>query len=973
MPVHHRPVSPRHAGLLPLLLLAPALAGATETASSPFASWAADVASPAARTAAPFLGRALRVEQDGLVRLDRSRLLHAALDVSGPLVGADRARTDGRTGRGVLIAVIDSGVDFSHPAFLDADGVPRILWYLDMTLPSRGLAGTLDDLGFALFARDDLARALRDPAAPRPSPDAAGHGTRVASIAAGSRLPYLGIAPDAELLVVRADRLPGGRYDEADVADALGFVFAVADRLGRPCVVNLSLGGQAGAHDGTSWLERAIDAAAWEGPGGRAVVVAAGNDADSAVHAVLDPGDAGSASTALVIPTHRGLADDASAYVAVDLWSAPGAAFALEVTLPDGTVVAVDADSPSAERPLDGGGALRVELGTPAARDGIRTEALAAWTGGDDGTIPPGRYTLRIHGHAPVDAWLSVEARASLLPFRLERELHRDTTLAVPATAHGAIAVGALVGRASWTNHLGDLLVDPDVVGEPAPFSSLGPTADGRFKPDLLAPGAWVIGAQSSTAELPLGPGGFPATASDPQWAAGRGTSLAAPHVAGAIALLLQNDPWLHPREILARLRATARTDAAWREDAGFGLLDAYTALRAPPPLDDGDNPHVLASVARATVRAGIAAATEVAFGLRAADGSPRAADEMTVVAAVPLRLEVPDAAEPALRSVDVSRLAPGSCAEVTGRAPENGLSATVTICAASRPATGCSVAAGSRSRPLAAMLLGLMAVALARRNGTRGVDGRPPANARGLPPRRWPFVFASVAVHALLLAPLAFVMPGSPLALRDPVVAVSLLAAAEPDPIPVAAPLPVPLASVPVKASAPAAVPVPAPQPASRESASRARRAATRSAGAAATAGLSSLPIDDGAGTFAATTVDGNAEPGTAQSVAAAVPPVVPDVSPGPDPCRVAAAQLRAAVDRQTRYPPLARRRRVVGTTVVSFTLAANGALQEARVATSSGTALLDAAALAAVRDAAPYPVGGCRFELPVRFSLAE
>jgi protein TonB len=140
-----------------------------------------------------------------------------------------------------------------------------------------------------------------------------------------------------------------------------------------------------------------------------------------------------------------------------------------------------------------------------------------------------------------------------------------------------------------------------------------------------------------------------------------------------------------------------------------------------------------------------------------------------------------------------------------------------------------------------------------------------------------------------------------------------------------------------------------------------------------AATDGLASLPMGEPDGAFTAATDGGNAGPGTAPMAAAGMPPVVPAAASAPDPCRAAAAQLRAAVDGQTRYPPLARRRRVAGTTVVSFTLAPNGTLQDARVAASSGTALLDDAALAAVRDAAPYPVGGCRFELPVRFSLTD
>ncbi|MBI5500769.1 MAG: S8 family serine peptidase [Deltaproteobacteria bacterium] len=711
-------------GLLgPLLVLFAAVpVRAEDEVRSPIARWAGDVASRASVAAAPFLGREVRfTDGGGVVRIDRSRVLRAVLDRSGPFVGADVAREGGWTGRGVYVAVIDSGVDFSHRAFLDAAGRPRIAWYLDMTLSSRGAGGPLDDLGYALFTAEDLAAALRDPGAPRPAPDGTGHGTRVASIAAGSAEPFLGLAPGAELIVVRADRVAGGRYDEVDVADALRFAFAAAELAGRPCVANLSLGGQAGAHDGTSWLEGVIDELAWDGPGGRAVVVAAGNDGEAALHARLDAVGAGVAAVTLVVPSNGGPGGGAAAVAMVDLWSWSGAAFVLEVVLPGGDVVRVDAGAPSFEAALGGGAALRLELGEEEG-DG-RREAVAAWTGGGDGSIPPGRYELRVRGPVVVDAWLAVEADTGVFPFRLEGGVREDVTLSIPATARGALAVGSVTVRASWTNHLGVLLEDAGAVpGAVSGFSARGPTADGRLKPDVLAPGEWIVAALSGAAAVPSGPGGQPATALDGTWAAGRGTSLAAPHVAGAVALLLERERWLHPRAIRDRLRAAARAEGAWEAQSAFGILDAAGVVAAPELPAAGSGARLVLSAARRRREGGEPPTIEAAIAVRGSGGAVGSAAAARLEATYPLRVGAAASGEVSSFVVDVSRLAPGECGVLTAWSAGVERAEAASVCAAAGGAGGCAVVP---ARGVGVGVLGLLFVlAWVRRGGVRAGGG---------------------------------------------------------------------------------------------------------------------------------------------------------------------------------------------------------------------------------------------------------
>src|SRR5262249_5697439 len=117
--------------------------------------------------------------------------------------------------------------------------------------------------------------------------DVFGHGTHVAGIAAGSgratgadlpALRYVGMAPAADLVVVKATRGASPNFTDADIADGVAFVFARATELGKPAVVNLSLGAQSTAHVGHSAMEEMLTAMVGAGKAGRVIVAAAGND-----------------------------------------------------------------------------------------------------------------------------------------------------------------------------------------------------------------------------------------------------------------------------------------------------------------------------------------------------------------------------------------------------------------------------------------------------------------------------------------------------------------------------------------------------------------------------------------------------------------------------------------------------------------------------------------------------------------------
>ena len=189
----------------------------------------------------------VRADADTLAELSRAaqvrrvqtkKVAQPHLDAALPDVGLVAPNTGGRPvdedGTGVLVGIVDSGFDLSHPMFRDSAGRLRVDGLLDQTLPDP-----------REFTTDQLERAWANGAGP--GADESGHGTHVAAIAAGSRFGALeGIASGARLLLVKTN------YRDTDTAVA----WILAKAGSTPCVVNLSLGHHFGAHDGTDAEER---------------------------------------------------------------------------------------------------------------------------------------------------------------------------------------------------------------------------------------------------------------------------------------------------------------------------------------------------------------------------------------------------------------------------------------------------------------------------------------------------------------------------------------------------------------------------------------------------------------------------------------------------------------------------------------------------------------------------------------------
>ncbi|MGC9075370.1 MAG: S8 family peptidase [Candidatus Bipolaricaulaceae bacterium] len=505
------------------------------------------------------------VERPEVLRITASRPVEPFLDRSVPEVGAPALwyGSPSTTGEGVIIGIVDSGVDILHPAFRvdrDGDGTPegsRILFYWDQTGGGIGWFPAFwgDEADEGLYGRcysqRDLEAAIR--ANYSPVPDTMGHGTHVAGIAAGgfgAGLP--GVAPGADLVVVKTN------FYEDGVVDGIKFVFEAAEHLGKPAVVNISLGGHAGPHDGTGPFERMVSGLVDRA--GRVVVAAAGNEGASKIHV---GGEIRNRTTWTLLPS--------SSSVVVRFWYSSPARFQITVLSPSGGSVSV----------------------MPGQARGLATEAGIVWV---DNTVDSLSQTQQI--------FLSLTGAVSspwqialdpILPGRVDGWIESSSmgqfaegdgimTIAEPGNAERVITVGAYVTKVSWVSQMGKYEAQGYQLYDLAPFSSRGPTRDGRLKPDLAAPGAWIASARSR--EAPLSPWYALPNGLNMVLA---GTSMSAPHVAGACALLLSLRPGLSWQEVLGALKAGARADShvgsvpntSW----GVGKLDVPKAWASLSPV----------------------------------------------------------------------------------------------------------------------------------------------------------------------------------------------------------------------------------------------------------------------------------------------------------------------------------------------------------------------------------------------------
>ena len=464
-------------------------------------------------------------------------------------------------GDGVLVALLDSGVDYAHPDFRNEDGTTRILALWDQTIPGRppegyriGTEYTQQEINEALAANTESARY-----ALVPSRDVSGHGTRVLGIAAGNGRAsggrYRGIASRSPILAVKLG-MPReeGFPRTTELMQGLDYCIRKSLELRLPVAVNISIGNTYGAHDGTSLLETYIAdiANVWKS----VICIGTGNEGYAAGHAAGILQERTTETVELAV-------DEYETAFSIQIWKSYLDEVDITLISPGGRRAGPIQKLLGAQRFVLEETEILLYYGEPSPYSQSQEIYLELLPRGD--YVDTGIWTLELaageirDGHYHI--WLP--SSAALNGGTRFLRASADTTLTIPSTARRIAAIGAYDSRTLTY----------------ADFSGRGGTCDLREKPVLVAPGVRI---------LTTAPGGTYAEAT--------GTSFATPFATGAAALLLQwgivdgNDPYLYGEKAIAYLKKGTRPLPAYAEypnpEVGWGrlcILEAFPRSSVPP------------------------------------------------------------------------------------------------------------------------------------------------------------------------------------------------------------------------------------------------------------------------------------------------------------------------------------------------------------------------------------------------------
>ena len=438
-------------------------------------------------------------------------------------------------GAGILTAVIDSGIDYSHPDFRNPDGTTRIRALWDQSISGNPPGGYF--LGTE-YTQEQINAALSEPVKARqeqivPSRDVSGHGTSVAGIAAGNGRGsvggiYMGVAPQSELLIVKlGNPRQGGFPRTTELMQGVDYVLRKSLEYRMPVAINISFGNTYGSHEGTSLLERYLDDMAnyWKS----VICVGSGNEGTAAGHTsgVLKEGQEQSVELGV---------QQREPALNVQLWKSYVDEVEISVVAPSGIRVGPISERLGTQRFRIGETEILLYYGKPSpyqTNQEIYFDFIPTGSYIDSGVwqivLTPRKVVTGIY-----QMWLPSE-----------RILNRGTaflnpvssdTLTIPSTASRVITVGAYDAR-SFSY---------------ADFSGRGALEKNSEmwvqKPDLAAPGVGVMTAKTG--------GGYGEYT---------GTSFAVPFVTGSAALLMEwgilrgNDPYLYGEKVKAYLRRGAK------------------------------------------------------------------------------------------------------------------------------------------------------------------------------------------------------------------------------------------------------------------------------------------------------------------------------------------------------------------------------------------------------------------------------
>ncbi|HPN30893.1 MAG TPA: S8 family peptidase [bacterium] len=452
-------------------------------------------------------------------------------------------------GNNVIVGIVDSGLDVEHDDFKDSAGKSRVLYLWDQTADFELGPSEIPNSAGIVWTKEQINNGVCS------QNDEHGHGTHVAGIAAGngrSKSEFRGIAPEADIIFVKTDF-------EHDV-DGVNYIFKKAEALGRPAVVNMSLGGHFGPHDGTSNYEMSLETLTGRG---KILVAAAGNEGLDKIHY---SGTAGQTSKYVDFQLSDVSAD-------LELWydnqyRDKQIALSFQVISETGTIE-------QSLGPLKPGMYIEKDFDYPD--DSVIDESENFLTADARLTLDPNNNAslvaisfgsktmqkLRIiyNGNADFDMWMATNGLAGNF-----EQGDSFSTVGAPGTVSSAITVAAYTTKTEWLGKDGNNHFQSAETGwnaalnNIAAFSSRGPSRRPDItgiKPDISAPGELIFSAYSSASQAD----------NKNKDASGKyvkmeGTSMATPVITGLAALLLQAKPNLNPAEVKQVFKKTAVVDA---------------------------------------------------------------------------------------------------------------------------------------------------------------------------------------------------------------------------------------------------------------------------------------------------------------------------------------------------------------------------------------------------------------------------
>lgn len=439
----------------------------------------------------------------------------------------------GLFGEGVICAVIDSGIDYSHPAFLNMDGTTRILELWDQSIKPSGVNNNLEEEqgevnnipeneaankppeGFnigVVYNSVDINRALAETNKEKryeivPSKDLSGHGTHVAGIMAGNfsadKNNNLGIATKSPLVIVKLDTtINNGFPRTTELMQAIDYVYRTSLKYKMPVSINISFGNAYGSHDGTSLIETFIDDIA--NLSRMSISIGTGNEGSNAGHSLNFYSTREQKEVELSIGKFE-------SNVNIQIWKSYQDIFDISIVAPGGRYSLNIPKIPGKTSSRLGNNNILIYFGEPSPYSQFQEIYIEIIPiNSSQSFISEGIWELNFKAvnvtQGRIDMWLP--AAASLNANTIFTQPNPDVTLTIPSTSASAISVGAYNA----------------LTFSFAEFSGRGFTRlTNQVKPDLVAPGVNVVSAA-------VGGGLTERT----------GTSMATPFVSGSAALLME-------------------------------------------------------------------------------------------------------------------------------------------------------------------------------------------------------------------------------------------------------------------------------------------------------------------------------------------------------------------------------------------------------------------------------------------------